>query len=691
MTFDRVLHLFRYNRENSNHLGKNFELLMQALLRTDPQYKVVWMWTEFPYLKIPDFGIDIVALTQTGEYWAIQCKCHNKNAFNYISFENEREIDIEKVRKFINDIKRPFDDENGSTGFTGGLFIATLNKGLVEAEATIKEEKAPIRIITHNDLKKLKVDWNKLLYDIGIDKLDTNIFIEQWCINLVDTIKEYIEHKGVLFGDPNPQDVFTLFIDKLKTIISPLIEEEEAIEMLAQHIIAKPILESVFVDHSFYSHNPVYQTMQDLLVKLENKGIITYYPDLSSLCEKVRCSFENRMNPKDMLQITRELFSKYYEVLFPQIRNIFSTYLTSIEVVDFILHSVNYILWKDFNRKTLSDEGVNIIDPFAGCGTFITRLLQINLITMEKLKNKYLHEIQANELILFAYYIATINIENVYNNLPKVISKDMSYVPFTGIHLKDTFEPYKTESNKHQKPAKQVEVIPFTDNIENSQYQKQSKITIIVGNPPDTRFYPLDYPELNIKIQMMYGKEGSKNSYLFQVYIRAFRYCSDVLSDRDGIIALETKNAWLKAGYAHNFRIRLAKEFSKIYIIDLRGDAFEKNPELKKNEGKGIYDRGQFRPRDGGGYNGISVAFFIKIEKRDGFADIYYYNIGDDLNREEKLAKISKLKSIKDMESEFVKITPDERGYWVKPGHEKPKKVKPQKAKYYQQPGLFDL
>jgi predicted helicase len=63
----------------------DFERLMKAYLLTDPKYaynfKKVWLWNEFPAendLGGGDTGIDLVALTNDGDYWAIQCKCYQE-------------------------------------------------------------------------------------------------------------------------------------------------------------------------------------------------------------------------------------------------------------------------------------------------------------------------------------------------------------------------------------------------------------------------------------------------------------------------------------------------------------------------------------------------------------------------------------------------------------------------------------
>lgn len=142
---------------------------------------------------------------------------------------------------------------------------------------------------------------------------------------------------------------------------------------------------------------------------------------------------------------------------------------TPVEVVDFILHSVNHLLQQEFGQ-TLGSKGVHIIDPFTGTGTFITRLIQSGLIKPEELPHKYKHEIHANELVLLAYYIAAINIEAAYHG--EVIDE---YTPFEGICLTDTFQMYEKDD---------LVSALLEDNSARRKRQKDLDIRVIVGNPP---------------------------------------------------------------------------------------------------------------------------------------------------------------------------------------------------------------
>ena len=110
-----------------------------------------------------------------------------------------------------------------------------------------------------------------------------------------------------------------------------------------------------------------------------------------------------------------------------------------MEVVDYILRAVDDLLKEHFG-KGITDEGVHVLDPFTGTGTFIVRLLESGLIDPHDLARKYARELHGNEIMLLAYYIAAVNIEATFHGIA-----GGEYAPFEGIVLADTFQ--MTEDN----------------------------------------------------------------------------------------------------------------------------------------------------------------------------------------------------------------------------------------------------
>lgn len=164
MSFNQILEKYRKISFSERDKGNRFERLIQAYLQTDRQYaslfKKVWLWNEFVGkfdLGGSDTGIDLVALTNEGDYWAIQCKCFQENTI----------IDKPSVDSFLSTSSREFKNENmQTTRFSHRLWISTTNKWGPNATEAIRNQNPPVTRINLHDLAEAPVDWEKL--DQGI-------------------------------------------------------------------------------------------------------------------------------------------------------------------------------------------------------------------------------------------------------------------------------------------------------------------------------------------------------------------------------------------------------------------------------------------------------------------------------------------------------------------------------------------
>jgi predicted helicase len=329
---------------------------------------------------------------------------------------------------------------------------------------------------------------------------------------------------------------------------------------------------------------------------------------------------------------------------------------TPVEIVDFINHSVAEIMRREFGRS-LADEGVHILDPFSGTGTFITRLIQSGLLG-DSLERKYQSEIHANEITLLAYYIANVNIENAYHAMLCNIS---DYKSFNGICLTDTFQLYEP-NNENLLPEDRLK--KNTDRVEE---QKQAKIKVIIGNPPysvgqksaNDNAQNKSYPYLENRIAMTYANKSNASllKSLYDSYIKAFRWASDRLDkEAGGVIAFVSTAGWLDGNAMDGMRKCLAEEFSKIYVFNLRGNQ-RTSGELSKREGGKIFGSGSRSP--------IAMTFLIKNPTHQGPAEIFYHDIGDYLSREQKIDIITQKPNIYDVNITWDNIIPNEHGDWL--------------------------
>ena len=462
------------------------------------------------------------------------------------------------------------------------------------------------------------------------------------------------------------QKEFANFLGGLRKNINPSITEQEAVEMLSQHIITKPVFEALFEGYSFVKNNPISVSMQTMLNLLEAESIEKDTETLQKFYESVKIRAAGIDNAEGKQRIIIELYDKFFKTAFPKMVEKLGIVYTPVEVVDFIIHSVDHVLQKEFGR-TISDENIHVLDPFTGTGTFITRLLQSGLIKPEDLERKYNNEIHANEIVLLAYYIAAINIENTYHDLVQTHSHAQThsdeiaphgYQPFDGICLTDTFQLGETNGNE------KLFLEMFPQNSERVEAQKRAPLRVIMGNPPysggqktaNDNAQNQSYTKLDSRISKTYASNSeaiNKNS-LYNSYIKAFRWSSDRLDKDGGIIAFVTDGGWIDNNAMNGFRKSVEKEFSAIYIFNLRGNQ-RTSGELSRKEGGKIFGSGSRTP--------ISITFLVKkpVSQKEN-ALIYYYDIGDYLSREEKLKIINNFGSVGNPEIPWQILNPNEYG-----------------------------
>lgn len=505
----------------------------------------------------------------------------------------------------------------------------------------------------------------EVVYARMVEKVGSRRYWEQWAKDVSIIAERQIERITFLVENRKEQrKAFDKFLLGLQRNINPSTSERQAIEMLAQHIITKPIFEALFEDYSFEKNNPISEAMQKMLNHLEGESVADESDKLQRFYESVRKRVEGIDNAQGKQRIIVELYDKFFYNAFPKMVEQLGIVYTPVEIVDFIIHSVNDVLKKEFDRS-ISDENIHILDPFTGTGTFITRLLQSGLIKDTDLKRKYKQELHANEIVLLAYYIATVNIENAYHDLiPKTEDnvKDQNYVPFEGIVLTDTFQLGETDES---------EVLfseTFPQNSARATKQKKTPVRVIIGNPPysigqksaNDNAQNQSYPNLEKRIENTYVASSSAglNKSLYDAYIKAFRWSTDRLkSDQGGIIAFVTNGSWLDGNSTDGFRKTIENEFSSIWVFNLRGNQ-RTSGELSRREGGKIFGSGSRAP--------ITVTLLVKNpDAASKKATIHYHDIGDYLNREEKLKIISDFGSIGNPKMNWEKIEPNEHGDWI--------------------------
>lgn len=507
---------------------------------------------------------------------------------------------------------------------------------------------------------QLSIQFEQLqsvLFARMVQKVGDKRYWEQWAKDVAQIAERHIERITRLINqDGEHKRAFDEFISGLRKNINPAISESEGIEMLSQHIITKPVFEALFEDYSFVKNNPISKSMQRMIDLLESETPEADLETLQKFYDSVRTRAEKIDNAEGKQRVIIELYDKFFKTAFPKMVEKLGIVYTPVEVVDFIIYSVDAILRKEFDRS-LTDENIHILDPFTGTGTFVTRLLQSGLIAQVDLERKYSKEIHANEIVLLAYYIAAVNIETAFHDL---LSDKSHYLPFEGICLTDTFQ--LGESDSSEKLFSEM----FPQNSERVIEQKKAPLRVIMGNPPysigqksaNDNAQNQSYPKLDKKVADSYAAQSSAglNKSLYDAYIKAFRWSTDRLDPQNGgVIAFVSNGAWLDSNSTDGFRKCLEKDFSAIYVFNLRGNQ-RTSGELSRQEGGKIFGSGSRTP--------ISITLLVKKpDCKTNKAKIHYHDIGDYLSREEKLSIISKFGSIENIE--WQELTPNEHGDWL--------------------------
>lgn len=506
---------------------------------------------------------------------------------------------------------------------------------------------------------ELELDWEAVegaIYGKIVQKVGDRRYLEDWSKDVADIARRHIQGiEFILEQNPDSKSAFEKFLQSLQHNINESIDQSQAIEMLAQHLITLPIFDALFGEYSFVKNNPVSSAMEQIVEELSQFGFEKEQKELQPFYDSVRLRAEGIDNAQAKQKIIITLYDKFFSTGFKSTTERLGIVFTPVEVVDFIVKSVDVVLRKHFS-KTLASENVHILDPFTGTGTFITRTLHYlkslmvsGEITFDDILRKYTQELHANEIVLLSYYIAAINIEAVFDE----INGDEPYTPFEGIVLTDTFESTETEDT--------LDDSFFGTNDKRLKRQQEKPITAIIGNPPysigqnsqNDNNQNISYPKLDKRLAETYVAKSNAGltKGLYDSYIKAFRWASDRLKNQ-GVIGFVTNGGYLNSNSTDGLRAGLYEEFNHLYIFNMRGNALGLG-DIRKKEGGNVFGAG----------TRTTVGVSILVKDGSDSHELHYYDIGDYLSQKEKLAIISGFGDVSQLD--WQEIIPDENNDWL--------------------------
>ncbi len=513
---------------------------------------------------------------------------------------------------------------------------------------------------------ELPLDWKEMrnaFYGKIVQHVGDRRYLEDWSKDVADIAKMYVRRiNNLIDSNQGAKLAFEKFLKSLRYNINDSIDQEQAVEMLAQHLITEPVFNALFSDYDFVKNNAVSKSMNDIISAFKVFGFAKEQEQLKPFYDSVKLRASGIDNIQGKQTFIIQLYNSFFKTAFPRVTESMGIVFTPIEVVDFIIHSVDWALNKYF-KKSLASKDVHILDPFTGTGTFITRTLYYlkqqmdeGKITYDDILRKYMHELHANEIVLLSYYIAAINIEAVFD---EVNGSDHGYKPFDGIVLTDTFESTERENT--------LDDDMFGTNNERLKEQQKQPITAIISNPPysvgqrseNDNNQNIHYLKLDKRIEDTYVRNSNSinKKGMYDSYIKAFRWATDRIKNK-GIIGFITNSGYIDSTSADGLRNALFKEFNYIYILNLRGAIRGKIGDEAKKEGQNIFDI----------LTGVAIIILVKDESSKH--RIFYKDIGDYLSKKEKLNFLQKTYAINGVKNLRI-LNPDKNNDWINHRDEK--------------------
>ena len=444
------------------------------------------------------------------------------------------------------------------------------------------------------------------------------------------------------------QEAFTRFHQQCQASINPNLSIAAVEEMLIQHLLTERIFRTVFNNRDFTRRNIIAREIENVIDTLtsqtfdRNQFLESLDPFYVAI-EQTAATITDFSQKQGFLNTVYEQFFQGFSI---KVADTHGIVYTPQPIVDFMVQSVEHILQTEFNRS-LTDTGVNIIDPFVGTGNFIVRIMQeLDPISLAQKYTADPPELQCNEVMLLPYYIASLNIEHQFYTATN------QYVPYEGLCLVDTFEIAEERQLQLFTPANTVRV----------EKQKETPMFVVIGNPPynagqvneNDNNKNRKYQTMDARVRETYSQDSkatNKNA-LSDPYIKAIRWGLDRIGE-EGVMAFVTNNSFLDGVAFDGMRKHLADDCDAIYILDLGGNA---------RKGLKVSDANVFGIRVG-----VSINLFVK--KKDDLskaARIFYYHTDDLWNKNQKFDFLRECQHVGTIP--WQDIQPDARHTWLTEG-----------------------
>lgn len=443
---------------------------------------------------------------------------------------------------------------------------------------------------------------------------------------------------------------FTAFHDLCRTTLNPKIGSDEIKEMLVQHLLTERLFRTVFDNPDFVSKNAIAAEIEKVIAALTSRSFnrSAFLRSLDPFYGAIEAAARGIETWTERQSFLNTVYERFFQGFAVQKADTLGIVYTPQEIVEFMVASVDEVLKREFG-KSLATPGVKILDPCVGTGNFIVNIIKhIASQSRSALREKYAHGLFCNEIALLPYYIASMNIEHEY------YEKMGEYVPFEGVCFVDTLELAEDQ----QLPLWMVE-----ENTERIKREKEADVMVVMGNPPynvgqvneNDNNKNRKYKIVDKWISETYVKYSSASlkTQLYDMYVRFFRWATERLGRRDGIVCFVSNNSFIDGIAFDGFRKQLAEEFTQIYHIDLGGN-------MRKQGGGNVF----------GIKVGIGITLLVRkltsIEASSRKATIFYYKVDERQKGSEKLTFLQTKENI--VQIQWQTLQPDQSNHWITEG-----------------------
>ena len=418
-------------------------------LRKDPYWKTTW--SVLRALRSHDERLsEEFAVSQLGDRVLperISCSVVTDDSLECFLLATD-----EKVEGNISGVRPGMGDDSGSEAGSNGSAGRALDNEASDNDSThfrngdtdYDEESITEELLLF-DLEQALVDMPDQAYEmliagiqnVALEKVGDRQYWETWSSDAAIAYESIL--KRIQAHADSSKEFSQEIIDcakGLQTTLGPRATTEEITSILAQYLVVRPVFYALFGSGEYFDDSPLSAAMADLAETVEILNLDAETHNLDSFYESVVTRAKNIERPEDMQELIKHLYEDFIKTAFPEEAKKYGVVYTPTEIVDFILRSVDWSLREELGiQDGIASEEVEILDPFAGTGTFLVRLIQNpDLLPLDKLEHKFRNNLHSNEIMALPYWATEVNMEQAYQTrLPG------EYVPYDNGVLVDTF------------------------------------------------------------------------------------------------------------------------------------------------------------------------------------------------------------------------------------------------------------